>query len=254
MRTLFGRPRFRHLEKRGHRAHRTEQRQHNKDDTPAAEQQQLPADQRREQRPDRRNDGEHRQHARGIGWPVRIAGDCAREHRGRACAECLHEAERHQRFDGKRQRAGHTRQRIHDDAAEQDGPAAIGIRQRTIEQHADRKTEHKAGERGLRGAGADDERLRDRRQARQIHIDGNRPACGERTEQQNQPAIGPASGDVRHGNPDEAPRHHRQRNAVKRGKQQLDDPNCTRRLDHPPRFAPGWTARPCAATSAPPIG
>ncbi len=200
MRTLLGRPGFRHFQKRGHRAHRTEQRQHDEHHPPAADQQQLSADQRREQRTDRRDDGKHRQHAGGVGRTVRIARDRTREHRSRARAERLHEAERHQRADRKRQRARHARQRIHDDAAEQHRPASIGIRQRTVQQHADRKAEHEAGERGLRRARADREGLRDGRQARQIHVDGNRPACGKRTEQQDQPAIGPATGDVRHGN------------------------------------------------------
>jgi hypothetical protein len=81
---------------------------------------------------------------------------------------------------------------VYGDAGEQRGPPADGVRDRPDQQLPEREAEQGAGEGQLHRGGRGLQVGGDGRQRGQVHVDGQRPECGEESEYEHEPQ--PAAG------------------------------------------------------------
>ena len=150
---------------------------------------QLPADQRRQDRREPHHEHQHRQHADRTGLIEVIAHDRARDHDRRAAAEGLEEPERNQRVDALGPRASDRRDHEQRQSEIQDRLAAEPIRQRPVESLADRDADEVRREARLDDARGRAELARDGRQRRQVHVDRQRANRRQRAKNQREAVV-----------------------------------------------------------------
>ncbi|GAB7520317.1 hypothetical protein TSUKUMMB_51980 [Rhodococcus sp. no. 34] len=115
-----------------------------------------------------------------------ITNDCHRDHARRGGAETLKGSQRSEDFDGRSKEAGQRRADVNYCAHEQGTSTSVDVGQWADEQLAESQTQQGAGQGQLNHRVRRAEFLRDLRQRRKIHVDGERPEGGENSEKQYQ--------------------------------------------------------------------
>ena len=121
------------------------------------------------------DDAHERELTAGRHAGVQIAHDRAREHDGTSRAESLERARGDERLDGGRGEAGERGGDVEHEAAEQQGPAAIDVGRRPIDELAQREAHDIGRHRQLHRAGRRREHGGDLRHGCEIEIDRERP-------------------------------------------------------------------------------
>ena len=169
---MLGRPRL--LERGGKQDHRNQRggRHHPEHGAPAEALDHQAAGERRQDRRHAEHQHQQRHQPRRFRAGVQVAHDGARHHHAGAGAEPLDEAEGDQPFDRRRQRRADAARRKQREADIERRLAADHVGDRADDDlpEAHRQEEHQQAH--LHGGGAGAEALADRRQRRQIHVDG----------------------------------------------------------------------------------
>ncbi len=161
---------------------RAVRRQYPEHGPPAEVHEQLAADERAEYRRHAHHQDQHRQHPDRLAFVEQVADDGPGNDERGAAAKCLKEAEADQRLDVPCERTA-DRRRDEQEQAEGQGrlaPEAIG--EWSVEQLADGNADEIRRQAHLNRRGAGPQVACNRRQRRQVHVDGERPHGRQRAE------------------------------------------------------------------------
>ena len=144
---------------------------------------QYAADGRRDDRRKGRDRSHQRQFAARPRTGIKVAHHRARQHDDAGAAERLHEAQRDQPADRLRQRAADAGDAVQNQRGQQDRFAADAVRDRSVKNLADGKTEQITGNGQLHVQDRRMQRAGDFRQRRQIHVHRQRAERGQKRQQ-----------------------------------------------------------------------
>ena len=161
---------------------------HGEDRLPCPERCDLAPDERRQDRRQEREDRHPRQHARRLLAAPPIEDDGAREHAARRRAEPLQEPPEHERHEALRQRRHDGSQDINREPRGEHALAPVLIRQRPVDQRAQRQAEQQRAQRELHGPATGRKAVGDERQRRHVQVVRQRPEGGQNPQERNEPA------------------------------------------------------------------
>ena len=185
--TPFSRQRFADKQADHQRGQQGHQGEDPKDGMPAEPDQHRPADHRRHQRRNGRDQHDKRHHARKLIFRIDVAHQGVNHHAGRRGCQTVEETHDNQHIDGLRQGAGYRRRREDQRPAEDHRLAAKAVRHRAVQQLTQRKAEDIGAERHLRAAVRDVILGGNHRQGRKIHINRQRHQHGQQAKDKHNP-------------------------------------------------------------------
>ncbi len=166
--------------------HRADDELKPEDRAPACPEQKISSQERRDERRHAQHQHHIGQHARRFLRPENIADAGARDDAARAGADGLEETRQHQHPDIRRQRTGRTHQHVKHEADIERRLAAESVRHRAEERLPDGEAQKERREGVFCRADGHMQVTRDRRQRRQIHVDGKRTERRQRAEEHDQ--------------------------------------------------------------------